>query len=374
MTERPAPREPEEGAAAATDSARPETDSGAARRGASSTIRPIVGLAVSAGAIFLSVRGVAWSDVRVELADAHYLWLVPAALLIVAGQWLRGLRWRALFGRAPRPSRMDAVLILSVGYLVSAVLPFRLGDPARAWLAANRTDADAAEAFAAVLAERVQDLFTIVIMLALWLPDLGARLLTFQLGPGPWDRPALIRWGTLALVAVAYAAAFAISRSAPGVARMLGGGPPARMIGRFVGGFRPLSQAGSGLWSGALSIAIWMLGAAGYWTVMQAFDLRLGLSVAVFAMCATAVLAIIPSSPGYVGVFHYGVQTSLALAAGVPKHVALSYAVVLHALTIGVLVVLGVAALWMLGASWTGVTSGARASMPEASPDRANPL
>ncbi len=329
--------------------------------------RLLLGLFVSAVAIVLATRGVEWSDVGTELANAQYVWLVPATLAIIAGQWLRGLRWRVLFGRDPSPTTTEAFLILSVGYLVSAILPMRPGDPVRAWLVGTRTQADGAQAFAAVLAERMLDLFTIAIMLALWLPEMGARLLASELGPGFWERPSLIRWGTLAVVAIVYFIAAAISRSAPVVARMVGGNSLARLAGRFIGGFRSLSELRSASIAGALSIAIWILGASGYWAVMRAFDLELGFWVAVFAMCATAVLAIIPSSPGYVGVFHYAVQISLSIAAGVPEHTALAYAVVLHALTIGVLVIIGVVALWALGLSWSGVTSRARAAVSETS-------
>lgn len=320
------------------------------------------GLVVSAIAIVLATRGVEWSDVAADLTGARYVWLVPAGLAVVAGQWLRGVRWKILFGRAPSPTTLQAFQILSVGYLVSAILPLRPGDPVRAWLAATRTDADGARAFAAVLAERMLDLFTVATLLALGLPEMAARLLTAELGPGPWEQPSLLRWATLAAVAGVYGTAAIVSRAEGTLFRAAGGGAAAAIAARFVGGFRALSEPRSAVLAAAMSLLIWLVGALGYWAVLRAFDLELGLWVAIFAMCATAVLAIVPSSPGYVGVFHYAVQVSLSLAAGVPEHTALAYAVVIHALTIGVLVAIGVAALWALGLSWTGVSAGARPS------------
>lgn len=62
-------------------------------------------------------------------------WLWRPALGQVARTW----RWRLLFHRATRPPWRETFAALSVGYLVSTVIPLRLGDPIRAWAVGRYT-------------------------------------------------------------------------------------------------------------------------------------------------------------------------------------------------------------------------------------------
>ena len=101
----------------------------------------------------------------------------------------------------------------------------------------------------------------------------------------------------------------------------------------------------------AASLVVWGIGAFAYWLVMLSFHLGLSPATAVFMICAVAFAAILPSTPGYLGVFQWAVVWSLDVAAGVPGDDALAYALVVHAATIAVLLVLGPIGLRMLGLS-----------------------
>lgn len=329
--------------------------------------RAWLGLGISAVALYFALRGVDWATLAEELGRADYAWLLPAAAAIVLGQGARAARWRFLFGAHPRPSLRDAFAILSIGYLVSAVFPLRLGDPVRAWLVETRTPADGAVALATVLVERVVDLLTILVLLAVIVPEPAARLLGQQLGPGPWSRPSTLLGLTLAAVALVYAGMLLASFFGPRLGRGLARGLEALGLSRsrarrlgtaaaaFATGLGALRRRRSaGLTAGA-SVGVWLIGALGYWLVARAFALELSYGGAVFVMCATAVFAILPSSPGYVGVFHSAVILALAIFARVPKEVALSYAIVLHGLTIVVLLGLGMVGLRMVGLSRHGL-------------------
>jgi hypothetical protein len=126
----------------------------------------------------------------------------------------------------------------------------------------------------------------------------------------------------------------------------------AGLLGRFLmalGGLkRPRTAAKVAAWS----VAVWLLGGLQFWLVMNAFGLGQSFAVAMFALGATALWAILPSSPGYLGVFHHAIRVALPfIAPAVTAGQALSFAVVLHAMGILLLVVLGAVGLVMLGAS-----------------------
>ncbi len=318
------------------------------------------GIVLSVAALAWAVRGVAWADLLAELSTADYGWLIPTAILVLLGQLARAARWRILFGDGPRPSLRDAFAILSIGYLVSAVFPLRLGDPVRAWLADTHTPARGSEAFGTVMVERAIDLLTVLALLAAIVPGPAARLLQDQLGPGPWSNPARLAWIAIAAVAAVYVALFAASRAGARVGRAVSallegvGASPrfARGIGASVAGFaagvgvlgRPRAAAAASAWS----LVVWVLGGIEYWVCLKAFHLDLSFAAAVFVLCGTAVFAILPSSPGYVGLFHTAVIVTLGIFADVPKDAALSYAIVLHGVIMVVLIALGLVGLRMM--------------------------
>ena len=81
-----------------------------------------------------------------------------------------------------------------------------------------------------------------------------------------------------------------------------------------------------------LSLASWFFSALVIYAVMRGFDLDIPATAALFVLCATSLGAIVPSSPGYVGVFHAIAIESLVNVFGVERSDAASFAFVLHAM------------------------------------------
>ena len=341
--------------------------------------RAWLGLVISLIALWLAVRGIDLGLLVDALSRGDYRWLLPAAAVVVVGQVVRAYRWRMLFGEGPRVSFGDTFWIICIGYLVSTVLPLRLGDPTRAWLIETRTPAGGAEALAAVVAERVLDLATIALLLALWLPDPASRLLGEELGPGWWAEPRWLRWAGLAFCAAAYAGVLTlgwltgpIARAAGALSAWLARAPGVRatperaatviegQVRRFGGAFGALGHPRLALAAALASGVVWGLGALSYWLVMPAVLLPSSLSLAIFAMGAAALFAIIPSSPGYIGVFHAAIVAALWIGADVPREQAFGYAIVLHAVTFVTLIALGLVAMWATGLRWGRIERRAR--------------
>jgi glycosyltransferase 2 family protein len=80
------------------------------------------------------------------------------------------------------------------------------------------------------------------------------------------------------------------------------------------------------------------------------------LAAAAFVQVVVALGATVPSSPGYVGVYHAAAVQALA-AFGVPPNEALAYALVSHAANFGLLIIIGVFYLWREGLSLGQLTS-----------------
>jgi hypothetical protein len=102
-----------------------------------------------------------------------------------------------------------------------------------------------------------------------------------------------------------------------------------------------------------LSVCIWVCYGFVFYFCFQAFDFietfRLPWYAGLILLVITTISVVVPSSPGYVGPYHYLCQVALAMFA-VPESPALSYAAVVHGVNF-----LPVLALALLFAGYEGL-------------------
>src|SRR5215469_13980721 len=96
-----------------------------------------LGVIISVVTLAYALHGVSLDGLWGEFAHARYIYLIPSLALVVAGLVLRALRWRGLLDK--RTTLAHSFHIMNVGYFFGALLPFRLGDVARLYLAARLT-------------------------------------------------------------------------------------------------------------------------------------------------------------------------------------------------------------------------------------------
>jgi len=298
-----------------------------------------IGIGISVICLILAFKDIRLAEIANALRAADYVWLLPAVALTLAAQVGRAVRWGVMF--YPRRDLPLGRLfsILSIGYLVSNVLPARLGDLARAYLISESEGISGARSLSTVFVERVFDALMVVVFLVALIPFvplppeiawsgfvLGVAFVIVLMGLMglSWQQERSLRWLHRALVWLPMVDAERWTERGSGL----------------IDGFallrarRPLVEVTG--WS----LLIWLTAAMTYFVLMQAFALHLPFAAAMLVLSTLGVSAIIPSSPGYIGVFH--AATILALSPfGVEKGLALSYAIVLHGLNYLTLVVLG---------------------------------
>ena len=107
------------------------------------------------------------------------------------------------------------------------------------------------------------------------------------------------------------------------------------MAESFLSGLGVLKRKGDLALVAGTSILAWSLEASTYYTIAQGFGLPIsdlmGAGEALLTTGVANLATLVPSSPGYVGPFEYGVQLVISGALGVPREVALSFAIVVHA-------------------------------------------
>lgn len=317
-----------------------------------------VGLGLSVICLALAVQGIDLAQVGRALAGVQYPWLLPSAAAGVFCVWLKALRWRLLFFPQTGLPTGKLFSITMIGFVINSVLPARLGDPARAVLAAEMTGVRTAQALATVVVERLLDVLTLLVILMAMLPFIGIP---------EW------LWRSAALVGVASFSAFLgllllgrrRERLLPLVERLARPLPfvksrtVAEQLDHLLSGMDAFGSLTNSLSIAGYSLIVWAFSAMQIYLVQVAFALPAPPSAALLVMIVNVLGMLVPSSPGYIGVFHYLTVITLALF-GIEQSLALSYAVVLHLTIFVPLVAFGVVAMWQQSLSLGRVS--ARAS------------
>jgi glycosyltransferase 2 family protein len=321
----------------------------------------MVGLAASAVFVSLAMRHLEFASVLRSLRSAKLLpWVPLAATAYLAGHLVRGQRLRVLVRRESTLSLATASNIVVVGYASNNVLPARLGEFVRAGMLAERTGIPLTQSLTITFIERLLDGITILVLLLV-----GAAALPVR-PQWMWD---VARLGSLVFgVALAVLlVAVVLPRFLVSLASRVSSALRPRGRDRVVALAMSVTAAGACLRRprdvvaiGAYSLLVWLLESAMFALILPAFGLKLQLAPALTTMSVTNLGILVPSSPGFVGSFHFFCSQAL-VAQGVPAATALGFALLVH-LTFYVPVT-----LWGAGAMlWYGVEIGATAAIARA--------
>jgi uncharacterized membrane protein YbhN (UPF0104 family) len=321
----------------------------------------LVGLAGSAVFVALALRHIDFGSVVAAWHDAKVLpWVPLAAAAYVAGHFVRGRRLRVLVHRETALSLLTASNVVVVGYASNNVLPARLGEFARAGMLAERTGVPLTQALTVTFIERLLDGIAILVLL------LGG---TLSLGARPdwiWSLArvgALVFGAALAVVLVAVFLPSVVISAASRLSARLGPTPRDKILAlatsiTAAGAClrRPRDAAAIGFYS----VVVWILESLMFAFILPVFAAKFQLAQAIVAMSVTNLGILVPSSPGFVGSFHFFCSQAMA-SQGMPYATAIAYAIVVH-LTFFLPVT-----LWGAGAIlWYGVQVGATAAMARA--------
>jgi uncharacterized protein (TIRG00374 family) len=334
-----------------------------------------LGIVVSVAMLALALLGIDPRRVVATLAGARYIYLIPALASSVAYMLARAFRWRVLLGS--EAGLVRCFWATTIGYLVSNVLPFRLGDPARAVAIGLGGKVKISAALSTVIVELVLDMLMVVSLLAISLPFVEQAGLLQSVG---------ISAGGVAVTMIVVLVIFAVRPDwVRRVAQWLLARLPRRdsKLGEWL--LFLLSRRGKWLllylpclrperWLGILdslldglaalrsprrfvallgwSVAAWGLVVGYYWLMLQAFLDQVPLVQASLLTCAIGLGMALPSAPGAIGVFHSAAEYALHLSFGIPKEEAFGIAFAAHASQYTFSCLLGMIGLARLGLSF----------------------
>jgi phosphatidylinositol alpha-mannosyltransferase len=320
----------------------------------------LVGLALT----YLAAQRIGFDSVVESAVRSDLAWVLVATAFMCLSMFFRAGAWY-LIARSALPDdplrRRDFTSATMIGVLMSATLPARLGEPARAMIIARRIGRFR-ETFPVLLGTLVsQTAFNILALLLL-----GVVIVTStDLFHRSSEHLFLISFApALLLIAVLIAPAL-VRRSGSGrIARLAAMARDALVKVRS--GLAVFRDPRRGPLAGGAQLTAWAIQVAACYAlaVAMGLDAAMGIGGAAAVLFAVNVTAVVPATPSNIGVFQLAVVSVLTTGYGVGAADALAYGVILQGVEIATAVALGLPALVREGMSWSDVRLRALSAAP----------
>ena len=284
-------------------------------------IRPqaIIGLLISIVGIYWAFYDFKFTEFLETIKSVKYEYVFLACVLIISSVWLRALRWKLLFKSDDGVETYSLFRYELIGYFGNNVLPLRLGELLRAYILGKEYSLSKSYVFGTIVLERILDTLALI-LLSLFL------LFIYPL-------TALIKiyiYIGIILSAILVIFLFILKRkkivdTESGILLI---------ISNFIQGFKNLEYNKIPLLF-ILSIFTWSI----YWIdvhlIQYAFGFGMTPADSLLLLVVSTLFMSIPSAPGMIGTFHFGVKYVMvdlfATSYGYTVSEATSFAIVLHA-------------------------------------------
>ena len=322
----------------------------------------LLGLGLTA----MAVQRIDLNQVTDAVVRSDLSWVLVALALMASSLFIRAWSW-FFIARSAMPDsglkRRDFASATMIGVLMSATLPARLGEPARAISLARHTGR-AKDNLPVVVGTIVSQ--TMLNILAILM--LGAFVLTsmdslFHSATKHILLYSLIPAGLL--LAVVIAPTVLGNQSGEGRLAKVGAAIHSVML-QVRRGLKVFKHPRFGVPAVALQLFAWMLQMLSCWALMFALglDSQAGLAASAAVLLAVNVTAVVPATPSNIGVFQVAVIFVLHKGWGISTTDALAYGVILQAVEMATAAALGVPALLREGLTWSDLRTQAIATAP----------
>jgi glycosyltransferase 2 family protein len=257
-----------------------------------------LGCAVSATCVFFLIRRVDVVSVMHSLRTVGWGSWLGAATIYVIAFIPRTLRWQLMLAPSGRFRFADLWRCIILGHTGNNLLPFRAGELVRAVVFNRLTGTSTATGFGSVMAERLLDGFTIVLILAGVLASSASLATTPENLKPIYYVAALLSGAALIVLLCAWFATDTVVRCAQKLSPRLGAfAADAAKSVLFLRSPRLLMAVAS------LSLLVWLVEGSVFVALAHAIGVPSPITTGFLSLAVVNLGILIPSAPGYVGVF-----------------------------------------------------------------------
>jgi uncharacterized protein (TIRG00374 family) len=319
----------------------------------------LLGLAISLIAVYFIAAQLNDELFIQAWQTARYVYLLPCVILLLAGLVTRALRWQVLLdGDIPLGRSFS---IMNVAYLVNGILPLRIGEVARVYLASRiKKPIPFPKTTGTIVVERLLDLLSVVVM-ALLAITLGAQ--SDELKAASTVAAVIAVTGFAILILFASRRQWAKWLFNFGV-RML---PFLKRFpileewfDQFLDGLMPLARPRALSQAIFWTVISWLFSIGAGYVLMFAFFDRASIAATMLYIAAAAFAIALPAVPGNIGTYEASILLALYAMGYEQSDTAVAFAVMVHAVNVIVHSATGVLGFIREGISLTQLSQGVR--------------
>lgn len=297
----------------------------------------LLGLVITVVFLVLVLTHIDFAKVGDAFSHANYWLLIPMVIIMLSDYLVRAYRWQVILNPTKHIKFKKLYPVLMIGFMANNLLPARIGEFVRAYTLSSREKVGKTLSLATIILERVCDGLTLIALM-------GIALLVFPSPKQTGEIRFIELFSTAAFVGAILFLAFLLKWehfTLRLVSLLLKPLPRTiehkahQLLNSFVLGLHALKQRRSVALIVGSSALVWLMEASCYYLILLAFNLQHSLQpmqligAALFVLVFVNLGGMIPSSPGYVGVF----QAMAVLALGaykVDSSVAFSLALLMN--------------------------------------------
>ncbi len=291
----------------------------------------LVGLCISGVFIYFAVKNVNINEFRKYVHHLNAIYIIPALLPGLLAYLVRAWRWNYFLSSVGRFHVKGLLSATMIGFMSNNILPARVGELIRALVLSKKESISFISVLTSLIAERIMDGFTISI------------IAVFAIYTLPVDEKIKFFGGLFFLIFLILQIVLFIIINSEGVKERLSDALPEglnKYLKRIISGLEGLKRFRNSGITFVSAFLIWFLSSLYFYFMGLAMHIRLPFSASFSIFVSVALGVVIPSSPGFIGVYHFFCQKAIEMY-GVDASQALAYAVVTHFVQFIAVTVLG---------------------------------
>ena len=293
---------------------------------AKSLLKFLLSILISILFLYLTISKVDFRETLKSFSDFNYFLIVPAIGLHMIAFFLRSVKWKVLVDNLKKVSLGYVYSITVIGFMFNNVLPFRIGEIARSHILGRDQNISRTSVLGTIFLEKVSDAAALLLLIVILGLSLSKSITILQ-------NSFLIIFILIILIVIVCTAIVFEKK----ILLILEGlslkvkrfSIISRLMKSFITGLSSIKSPSTLFKLAILSLIIWCMEALPYYVITLGFNFNLNFLQILFVCSIVNIGLLIPSSPGYIGTFHFFCVLALG-AFGISANPALSYAIITH--------------------------------------------